>query len=398
MDIDSAAPLPPPKDEHVEQEQIITFPELAHHAVSRPEHKVSPRPQSKASTLSPRPSPALKSVTYSAFPQSRAGTPTQGSSSGAPSRHGTPTPEPTGAAQFIANLSEKQRAHLQFAVPKADSDRLSHFLEEPPRKTPVPDRFTFEALDSEARSGRELNSKVRRGDTKKSSYGYKSVKSIGSKSNRSSKSSRSASSSRHGRDESSSTGWRTPGTPSSRGVSFESMPKSRPQLKKEVRHFKGVALEVDWRFYATGVCLALVNLVMAWDATAISIALPVCGTVTTFTIPAKSRQTIAVALHGPSVSTFWLGISFLVAATAVIPLFSAFAEIFGRKAMLLSGLTLFIIGSLVTAIAGDMSTALLGRSIQGIGAGGVIVLSDLIITDLVSPLDKRRWSAVLGLM
>ena len=109
-------------------------------------------------------------------------------------------------------------------------------------------------------------------------------------------------------------------------------------------------------------------------------------------------KTIAVALNGPSVNTFWLGISFLVATTAFIPLFSAFAEIFGRKAMLLTGLTLFIIGSLVTAICGDMGTALLGRSIQGVGAGGVFVLSDLIITDLVSPVDKRRWSAVLGLV
>lgn len=77
-------------------------------------------------------------------------------------------------------------------------------------------------------------------------------------------------------------------------------------------------------------------------------------------------------------------------------MFSAMAEIFGRKAMLLTGLTFFTIGSLVTAIAGDMGTALFGRSFQGVGAGGVFVLSDLIITDLVSPLDKRRWSAVLG--
>lgn len=272
MNPDTAPPLPPPKDGNTEQELSIAFPEIAHHAVSRPEHKVPSTPQSKASTPSPGPSPALKPVTYSAFPLSRNGSPAPGSS-----RQGTPTPEPTGAAQFIANLSEKQRAHLQFAVPKSESDRLSHFLEEPPRKTPVPDRFTFEALDSEARCGRELNSKVRRGDTKKSLYSYKSAKSNGNKSNRTSKSSRSVSSSRHGRDESSSAGRRTPGTPStSRGVSFESMPKSRPQLKKEVRHFKGVTLEVDWRFYATGICLALVNLVMAWDATAISIALPVC--------------------------------------------------------------------------------------------------------------------------
>jgi MFS family permease len=107
---------------------------------------------------------------------------------------------------------------------------------------------------------------------------------------------------------------------------------------------------------------------------------------------------MAVALHGPSVNTFWLGISFLLAATAFIPLFSVFAEIFGRKAMLLTGLTLFNIGSLVTGISSDMSTALSGRTLQGIGAGGVFVLTDMIITDLISPVDKRRWSAILGVV
>lgn len=118
-----------------------------------------------------------------------------------------------------------------------------------------------------------------------------------------------------------------------------------------------------------------------------------------------TEQTMAVALSDPSanvicpsVNTFWVGISFLVAATAFIPLFSAFAEILGRKTMLLTGLTLFNIGSLVTGVAGDIGTALLGRTVQGIGAGGVFVLSDLIIMDLVSPLDKRRWSATLGVV
>ena len=100
----------------------------------------------------------------------------------------------------------------------------------------------------------------------------------------------------------------------------------------------------------------------------------------------------------PSVNVFWVGISFLAAATAFIPLFSAFAEILGRKTMLLTGLTLFNIGSLVTGVAGDIGTALLGRTVQGIGAGGVVVLSDLIIMDLISPLDKRRWSAALGVV
>lgn len=145
----------------------------------------------------------------------------------------------------------------------------------------------FEALDSEARSTRELNSKVRRGDTKKSGFYSKAPKGVGSrKSVGSSKSSRtgrsrSRSVNQRARSGSSAAGSRSSKRTSetescSRGVSFESMAKMRPTVKTEVRHFKGVALEVDWRFYATGVCLAVVNLALAWDSTAISIALPVC--------------------------------------------------------------------------------------------------------------------------
>ncbi|KAF2256814.1 MFS general substrate transporter, partial [Trematosphaeria pertusa] len=137
-----------------------------------------------------------------------------------------------------------------------------------------------------------------------------------------------------------------------------------------------------WRFYATGVCMCLVNLVMAWDATAISIALP----------------TIAAALHGSAIQSFWLGISFFAAATAFLPLFSAFSDIFGRKAMLLTGLAFFTIGSFIAAVGGNFNALHLGRSVQGIGAGGIFVLSDLIVSDLVSSLDKRRWTTILGTM
>ena len=138
---------------------------------------------------------------------------------------------------------------------------------------------------------RELNSKVRRGDTKKSGFYARAPKSAGgrksigsSKSSRTSRS-RSRSVNQRARSGSSAAGSRSSKRTSatdtetcSRGVSFESMAKMRPMVKTEVRHFKGVALEVDWRFYATGVCLAVVNLALAWDSTAISIALPVCAT------------------------------------------------------------------------------------------------------------------------
>jgi len=258
MSAEPSSPPPPARPSKEEQIHVALHLEHEPHALSSPADYAEPG-EVKAPRAFPSPSPSPKPATYSPFP---------------PTRYRTPTPEPSGAAQFIANLSEKQRAHLQFAVPsKGDPERFSHFLEEP-RKTPVPDRFTFEALDSEARTVRDLNSKVRRGDITKSGTSgkppgsYKSTRGAGS-----------TASSQHAREGSGATNSSGRWTPNSRSrsvaTSFESMRKSIPRVRKEVRHFKGVTIEADWRFYATGICLALVNLVMAWDATAISIALPV---------------------------------------------------------------------------------------------------------------------------
>jgi MFS family permease len=107
---------------------------------------------------------------------------------------------------------------------------------------------------------------------------------------------------------------------------------------------------------------------------------------------------IAFNLHGSAMETFWLGIAFFAAATAFLPLFSTFSEIFGRKAMLLTAVGAYAIGSFVCAVSGKFTGLHLGRSIQGVGAGGAFVLTDLIISDLISPLDKRRWSAIIGAM
>ena len=89
-------------------------------------------------------------------------------------------------------------------------------------------------------------------------------------------------------------------------------------------------------------------------------------------------QAISFALHGSAVQTYWVGLTFLVAATAFLPMFSAFSDIFGRKPILISALLLFCAGSLISAVSGTMEIMQFGRLVQGIGAGGVYSLSDLI--------------------
>lgn len=96
--------------------------------------------------------------------------------------------------------------------------------------------------------------------------------------------------------------------------------------------------------------------------------------------------------------SFWLGIAFFAGAATFLPLISTFSEIFGRKGMMLTTMGLYALGSFICAVSGTFTGLHLGRAIQGIGAGGAFVLTDLITADLISSLDKRRWSAAIGAM
>lgn len=145
-----------------------------------------------------------------------------------------------GAAQFIANLSPRQLQHLQFSVPKkGQPDRFSQFLEEP-RQVPVPKRFTFDP--------QEL-ARLKEAKEKRKDEGKGSAQHARSKSEKSTKSLRTVKS--------------VSDVASSSRVSVD--------LLKEVEK----VANVDWRFYSTGACICLLNLIAAWDATTLSISLPV---------------------------------------------------------------------------------------------------------------------------
>lgn len=203
---------------------------------------------------------------------------------------------------------------------------------EEPRRTPVPKRFTFDALNSASRQARKESEKEEKKDA--------------------------------GRARSDSTN----------SVS------SNIDLLKEVEKVKTVVDVVDWRFYSTGLCICLLNLVAAWDATSLAIVLP----------------TIAATLGGSALQSFWLVISFLLAATVFSPLFATLSNILGRKPLLLTALTFLTCGSFIAAVSGNFTGLYIGRTIQGIGAGGIAILSNLIVSDLVSAVDRRKWSGILG--
>lgn len=64
--------------------------------------------------------------------------------------------------------------------------------------------------------------------------------------------------------------------------------------------------------------------------------------------------------------------------------------------MVLVSLVFFLVGALIGALAKNFTYMLVGRSIQGVGGGGIIVLSEIIVTDLVPLRFRGNWFAIIG--
>src|SRR5439155_5136607 len=81
----------------------------------------------------------------------------------------------------------------------------------------------------------------------------------------------------------------------------------------------------------------------------------------------------------------WVVTAYLLTSTAVAPLYGKLSDIYGRRAMLLVAVGLFVAGSILCAAAPSMLLLILGRGLQGIGGGGILPLCQSVIADVVAP-------------
>ena len=92
----------------------------------------------------------------------------------------------------------------------------------------------------------------------------------------------------------------------------------------------------------------------------------------------------------------WVIIAYLLASTVVSPLYGKLSDIHGRRAMMLVAIGLFLAGSVVSAAAPNMAMLIAGRTLQGIGGGGIVPLTQTAIADMVSPRERGRYQAYMG--
>ena len=110
------------------------------------------------------------------------------------------------------------------------------------------------------------------------------------------------------------------------------------------------------------------------------------------TIVATALPTIGRQFHDVS-SLSWVITAYLLASTAVAPVFGTLSDIYGRRVMIVASLSLFIAGSILCALAPNMPVLILARGLQGLGGGGIMPVVQTVISDVVSPRERGQYQA-----
>ncbi len=125
--------------------------------------------------------------------------------------------------------------------------------------------------------------------------------------------------------------------------------------------------------------LMMTTLLSALDQTIVSVALP----------------TIVGELGGLE-QISWVVTAYLLAATATTPLWGKISDLYGRKPVLQSAVVIFLVGSMLSGAAQEMWQLILFRGIQGLGGGGLMVLSMAVIADIIPPASRGKYQGLFG--
>ena len=113
------------------------------------------------------------------------------------------------------------------------------------------------------------------------------------------------------------------------------------------------------------------------------------------TIVSTAMPTIVGDLGGVS-HMAWMTTAYLLATTLVMPVYGKFGDLWGRRTLFLVAIGLFTVASLGAALAPDFGWLVVWRGVQGLGGGGLMILSQAIIADIVPARERARYMGPIG--
>ncbi|KIO20425.1 hypothetical protein M407DRAFT_29949, partial [Tulasnella calospora MUT 4182] len=132
------------------------------------------------------------------------------------------------------------------------------------------------------------------------------------------------------------------------------------------------------QFWLIFVALMVTSFLSAIDLTSVSTALP----------------TIVEDLNGTDFA--WVGSAFALGSTAILLLIGGLSQIFGRRPITIGSILLFALGSGICGGATNMAMLIAGRTIQGMGGGGILATSEIVVADMVPLRQRGAYMGAIG--
>jgi EmrB/QacA subfamily drug resistance transporter len=114
------------------------------------------------------------------------------------------------------------------------------------------------------------------------------------------------------------------------------------------------------------------------------------------TVVSNALPRIVSDLHGSQTGYTWVVVATLLTMTATTPIWGKLSDQFSKKTLVQSALVIYVIGSVIAGTAANMGILIGARAIQGLGAGGLTALVQVVIASMVSPRERGRYSGYIG--
>jgi EmrB/QacA subfamily drug resistance transporter len=105
--------------------------------------------------------------------------------------------------------------------------------------------------------------------------------------------------------------------------------------------------------------------------------------------------TIVGELHGVN-HMLWVTTAYILASTIMLPIYGKLGDLVGRKSLFIGAIAVFILGSVIGGLSPDMAWLIGGRAVQGLGGGGLMILAQAIIADVVPARERGRYMGIMG--